>query len=201
MAIADELRSARLALGLTQAGVARALNVSRDRVSRIELRRTKTVSASYLARHSSVVGLRLSIKLYPVGGHLRDEAQARYIARFLERVAHSWRVRLDVPMPLSGDLRAVDVLLDGSCRIAVEIVTRLTDLQATLRSSQLKQRDIKAERLVIVVAATHRNRRALADGRASLLATFDLDTQRTLAQLAAGKDPGRDAIVLLSLDR
>jgi hypothetical protein len=46
---------------------------------------------------------------------------------------------LDLPIPLPGDLRGIDVLLDnGSCRIVVEVITRLRDLQAQLRAAQLK---------------------------------------------------------------
>jgi transcriptional regulator with XRE-family HTH domain len=197
-AIADDLREARIGLGLTQAEVARAVGVSRSRVCRIERGRATTVTLEYLWRHAAVVGLRASVKLYPIGGALRDAAQARYIARFVERVGRQWRVRLDVPIPLPGDLRGIDVLLEGACVICVEVVTRLRDLQAVLRASQLKQRDIGAARLIIVVAATHANRRALAEARPTLLATFDLDTHQVLAKLAAGHDPGRDAIIVLS---
>jgi len=104
-------------------------------------------------------------------------------------------------MPLSGDLRAVDVLLTGACTIVVEIVTRLADVQALIRAAQLKQRDIKADRLVIVVAATHANRRALEIARPSLASAFELNRYRVMQELAAGRDPGRDAIILLSYIR
>jgi transcriptional regulator with XRE-family HTH domain len=194
----EELRNARLARGLSQAAIARGLSITRSQVSRIERNRIRSLNLDALARHAAMVGLRPSLKLYPVGGGLRDAAQARYIARFVERVGRGWRVRLDVPIALPGDLRAVDVLLEGACVIAVEVVTRLLDLQAVLRAAQLKQRDIGAARLIIVVAGTHANRRALAEARPTLIATFDLDTQRTLAELAAGRDPGRDAIVVLA---
>ena len=196
--ITDDLREARIGLGLTKADVARVLGVSRSRVCRIERGRATNLTLDYLSRHAAVVGLRASVKLYPIGGGLRDAAQARYIARFVQRVGRLWHVRLDVPIPLPGDLRGIDVLLEGACVICVEVVTRLRDLQAVLRASQLKQRDIGAARLIIVVAATHANRRALAEARPTLFATFDLDTQHVLAKLAAGQDPGRNAIILLS---
>lgn len=196
-AVSDELREARLTSGLAQSEVGRALGVSRMRVSRVERRKLRSISLEYVARHAAVVGLRLSVRLYPVGGGLRDRAQARYIARFVERIGHIWRVQLDVPIPLPGDLRGIDVYLTGACTIAVEVITRLTDLQALLRAAQLKQRDIGATRLILVVAGTHANRRALDEARSTLLATFDLDTRRTMERLAAGDDPGRDAIVVL----
>ncbi len=136
--IGSELRHARLARGTTQAVVAAALSVSRNRISRVELGTEVDVGVDYLVRHAATVGLKPSIKLYPIGGGLRDVAQARYIAKFLARIGTLWRVRLDVPMPIVGDLRAIDVVLNGTCAIAVEIVTRLMDLQAMLRAAQLK---------------------------------------------------------------
>jgi transcriptional regulator with XRE-family HTH domain len=196
--IAADLRAQRRALGLTQREVARALGKSKSHIGRVERQQVARLAAVDLVRHAAVLGLRASIKLFPIGGAIRDAAQVRYITRFVERVGRPWRIRLDVPIPLAGDLRAVDVLMEGSCRIAVEVVTRLSDLQAMLRAAQLKQRDIAADRLIIVVAATHANRRVLAETRSALIATFDLDTQRTIAKLAAGADPGHDAIILLA---
>lgn len=103
-------------------------------------------------------------------------------------------------MPVASDLRAVDVLLtNASARIAVEVITRLADLQAQIRAVQLKARDVGATRLILVIAGTHANRRALADARGTLVASFELDSRRLLAQLTAGRDPGRDGIILLSL--
>ena len=196
--LADELREARLMAGLTQSSVAAALGVSRDRIARVELRRLTSVGIDYMFSHAAAVGLKASLKFYPVGGAIRDEAQASYIARFVKRIGHGWRVRLDVPIPLPGDLRAVDVLLQNSaCRMIVEVITRLRDLQAQLRAAQLKQRDMGADRLILVVAGSHANRVALAAARATLLATFELDTRRVLASLAAGEDPGRDAVIVL----
>lgn len=196
--LVGELREARLMAGLTQSGVAAALGVSRDRIARVELRRVRRVGTEYVFSHAAAVGLKASIKFYPVGGAIRDEAQAAYITRFVERIGHSWRVGLDVPIPLPGDLRAVDVMLqNGTCNIAVEVITRLRDLQAQLRGAQLKQRDLGADRLILVVAGSHANRFALAAARPTLLATFELDTRRVLASLAAGDDPGRDAVIVL----
>ncbi|MGI8929213.1 MAG: helix-turn-helix domain-containing protein [Candidatus Limnocylindrales bacterium] len=196
--VAAELREARLALGLTQSQVASAIGTSRSRIGRIEQAKIRRASIEYLVRHGAVVGLRGSFKYYPVGGAIRDAAQARYIARFLERIGHAWQVKLEVPVPIPGDLRAVDVMLLGAgCRIAVEVITRLRDLQAQIRAAQLKQRDLGADRLIIVIAGTHANRAAMASGRTTLLATFELDTRRVLAALATGDDPGRDSFIVL----
>jgi hypothetical protein len=89
------------------------------------------------------------------------------------------------------------MLLGAGCRIAVEVITRLRDLQAQIRAAQLKQRDLGADRLIIVIAGTHANRAAMASARSTLLATFELDTRRVLAALANGDDPGRDSFIAL----
>jgi len=144
------------------------------------------------------VGLKLVVKLYPLGGGIRDAAQAHYVAAFVARVGRLWRVMLEAPIPIQGDLRALDILLTSErARIAVEVITRLADLQAQVRAAQLKARDIGATRMVLVIAGTHANRRALASARPTLVPAFDLDSRRLLADLAAGRDPGRDGIVVL----
>ena len=196
--IGDQLRTARHLLGVTQKQVATALGISQSDVSRRERGRAPRLTGPALARHAAAVGLKLSIKLWPVGGGVRDEAQARHIARFLSRAAAAWRVILEAPIPKAGDLRAVDILLiGGQTRVAVEVITRLADLQAQLRAAQLKARDIGATRLVIVVAGTHANREALRAVRSTLVSSFELDARRVLTELAAGRDPGRDAIITL----
>ncbi len=200
--IGDELRAARHLHGLTQIQVARAVGSSDSEISRRELGRSRRLTGPKLAVHAAAVGLRLSIKLWPVGAAIRDAAQARYVSAFVARVGRPWTVRLEVPVPVAGDLRAVDVLLtNATARIAVEVITRLADLQAQVRAVQLKARDVGATRLILVIAGTHANRRALDDARGTLVSSFELDSRRLLAELAAGRDPGRDGVILLSLAR
>jgi transcriptional regulator with XRE-family HTH domain len=197
--IGDQFRTARLVRGLTLRKVAVAIDSSASEVSRRELGTSRRLTGEKLAVHAAAVGLKVSVNLWPVGGGVRDAAQARYIAAFVARVGRPWRVVLEAPIPIAGDLRAVDVLLiRREVRVAVEVITRLADLQAQVRGAQLKARDIGATRLIIVVAATHANRRALEAVRASLVEAFDLDTRRVMADLARGADPARDAIVVLA---
>ncbi len=195
----DQLRAARLVSGATQAQVAAALGLSQSEISRRELGLSVGISGVSLALHAAAVGLKLAVQLWPVGAAVRDSAQARYIAAFVARVSTRWRVTLEASVPLAGDLRAADVLLTNeAARVVVEVITRLTDLQAQLRSAQAKARDLSATRLVIVVAATHANRDVLAATRPTLVDSFDLDSRAVMAALSAGRDPGRDAIILLS---
>ena len=197
--IGEQLRAARLVHGAAQAQVAAALRLSQSEISRRERGLAHGISGQSLALHAAAVGLKLSAQLWPVGAAIRDAAQARYIAAFVARVGGRWRVTLEATVPIAGDLRAADILLaNDAVRVVVEVITRLTDLQAQLRAAQTKARDLHATRLVIVVAATHANRAALAATRHTLVDAFDLDSRAVMAQLARGRDPGRDAIVLLS---
>jgi transcriptional regulator with XRE-family HTH domain len=196
--IGDELRTARHILGVTQRRVGEIIGVSSSEISRRELGRSRLLTGERLAVHAAALGLRLSVRFYPRGGGTRDAAQARYIAAFLARVGRRWRVILEAAIPLPGDLRAVDVLLVGErARIAVEVIVRLADLQAQVRAAQLKARDIGATRLILVIAGTHANRSLLATSRQALVESFDLDSRRILAELAAGRDPGRDGIAFM----
>lgn len=196
--IGDELLTSRRMLGATQNTLATALGISTSEVSRRERGRAGTLNCSKLALHAAAVGLRLSLKLYPTGGGVRDAAQAAYVARFVSRVGSVWNVRLEEPIPRLADLRAVDIVLrQGEVTIAVEVVTRLADLQAQVRSAQLKARDLGATRLIVAVAGTHANRRALSSVSSTLVAAFDLDSRRLMSELKAGRDPGRDGVVLL----
>lgn len=200
--IGDELRTARLILGTTQLAVGAAIGVSASEISRRELGRSRRLTGEKLALHAAAVGLKLWVKLFPVGGGVRDQAQARYVAALIARVGRRWRVTLEAAIPLAGDLRAVDVLLvAGAIRIAVEVITRLGDVQAQVRAAQLKARDIGATRLILLVADTHANSRAMATSRSMLIAAFDLDARRVLAELAEGRDPGRDAFLLMRVHR
>jgi hypothetical protein len=196
--LGDQLRTARHVAGISQTVLGNSIGVSQDEISRRELGRSRRLVGESLAVHAAAVGLKLSIKLWPVGGGIRDAAQARYVAMFVGRVGRLWQVTLEAPIQLPGDLRAVDILLvRGEVRVAVEVLTRVADLQAQVRTAQLKARDIQATRLVLAVAGTHANRRELVAVGSTLVGAFDLDTRRLMTSLRAGRDPGRDGIVLL----
>lgn len=195
--IGDELRAARIVLGITQREVGEAIGVSSSEISRRELGHSPRRTGEKLALHAAAVGLKLWIRLFPVGGGVRDAAQARYIAAFVARVGRWWSVTLEAVIPQTGDLRAVDILMvSGPIRLAVEVITRLSDLQAQVRAAQTKARDISASRLILVIADTHANARILREAHATLAPSFDLDARHVLRELEAGRDPGRDAVIL-----
>jgi transcriptional regulator with XRE-family HTH domain len=193
-----ELRLARIAAGLSQEAVGRRLGSSDAQVSRVERGTLRPLSISLLHRHAAAVGLRASIRLFPGGRRLLDAPQLSLLDRFRARLGDTWRWQLEVPMPLAGDLRAGDALLTrGDLTLLVEAITRLSDVQAQVRAAQLKRRDLAATRLLMLVAATTANRRALREASPLLGQAFQTDTRAVLRTLAAGLDPGADCLILL----
>jgi transcriptional regulator with XRE-family HTH domain len=196
--IGREIRLARRNAGLRQQDVASRLGWSKSKVSRIERGMSRFVPVDALTLLGAVVGLRPSIRLYPVARPIRDAGQLELLAALNRRLSPSWQSQVEVPMPLEGDLRAADQLsaIPG-CRVMIEAYTRLTDSQAQVRAARLKQRDLGAERLLIVVADTRSNREALRAAGMEALRSFAVSPRAMLAALEFGRDPGGDGIVLL----
>ena len=101
-------------------------------------------------------------------------------------------------MPIAQDQRAADaVIRAGGAVILVEAFTRMADAQAQIRAVFLKARDMEIGRVIILVAATHANRRALVEASELIAADFPIGTRAALAALSAGRDPGANGIVVL----
>lgn len=198
--VGREIREARLARGLSQREVARAAAISQSRISRIERSSGRGATLVELSRIAGLVGLKLWVQCFPAVDGLRDTAQLRLLEAFSTRFSPIVTWRTEVPMPMRGDLRAVDGLATvPGCRIAVEAWMRLSDLQAQARAAELKRRDLRADRLVVLLADTPHNRQMVrASGRA-LQQSFPLGTRAIMTALADGGDPGGDGIVLLRL--
>ena len=193
-----ELRVARHASGLRQSDVARLAGTSTARICRVEHGRIASLSLSALSRHAAAVGLKTSVKLWPLGRRLLDAPQLELLGRFRRRLHPSWTFETEVPVRLPGDLRSGDcrITIPG-CSVVVEAYTRFSDWQAQSASAARKKRDLGADRLILLIGATHANRRALAEALAVASGSFPLGTKATLVALAAGRDPGADAIVVL----
>jgi transcriptional regulator with XRE-family HTH domain len=192
------VRIARRAAGLRLSDVATAIDRSVAWVSRAERGLLPEVSLDELVVLSAAVGLKLWAATYPAARAIRDAPQLALLHRFRERIGDLWLWSYEVVVPIAGDQRAADaVIRRDTLRIMVEAFTRLTDAQAQLRSVLLKARDLGVDRIVIVIAATHANRRALELAAESLSADFPLDTRAVLRALERGADPGANGIVLI----
>lgn len=198
MQIGRELRIARIATGKRLVDVAPVAKTSASQLSRIEHGKVPSVSYLLLGRVGAVVGLKLSIRAFPGRRRLLDGPQLELFHRLRSRSHGSTRWETEVPVPIPGDLRAADAraTLPG-CSIVFELVTRLSDFQAQSRAALLKQRDFKADRLVLVLFGSTANRAALREAGDTARASFPLRTREVLRALAAGQDPGANGIVLL----
>ena len=171
--------------------------MSKSEVSRIERDEAPWLTVVHASTLLSVLGLELGARAYPVGSPLRDAGHLRLLDEFEARLPSSvGRIR-EWPIPIPGDLRAIDLLLTGlPVRIGVEAETVLDDLQALERKVRAKQRDGQPERIILLVRGSHRNREILA-GADALQRAFPLKTRAVMGALARGADPGGDGIVLL----
>jgi transcriptional regulator with XRE-family HTH domain len=193
-----EIRNARLAAGLSLGEVGRAVKLSYSQVGRIERAEHPSVSVRQLAQIGSVVGLDLGVRFYPGGSPLRDAAHLALIDRFRACLADTLILRTEVALPESGDQRAWDGMIFGAGEpIGVEAETRLSDVQALERRTALKARDGGVSRVILVIAATRGNRRAVHEATASLAAAFPIPGRLAIRALAAGRDPGGSALVLI----
>ncbi len=193
-----ELRLARISAGRSQGSVAGQLGCSQGWISEVEHARAPALSVLGLARHAAAVGLRTWIRVFPDGRILLDGPQLGLLDRLHRRLHTSWDWELEVPMPDARDLRAADcrITIPG-CAVLVEAITRFVDAQAQTRSAQRKRRDLGADRLILLLADTGANRRALRDAGPAFLAAFVISPRVALRALADGRDPGGDAIILL----
>ena len=193
----EQLSHARRLAGLSQAEVARALGWSASKVRRLERGPRASVAHGELACFAAVVGLRYSGRLFVAETRLRDATQLETIRSYRAfAVRCGWSCRMEEPLPITGDLRAFDLILrrDG-VRVAHEFVSRLADAQAQVRPLLIKQRDAGVGSLILVLRDTVENRRAVRDAGEPLTDAFGLDTRAVLSAIRRGGDPGSNGIV------
>jgi transcriptional regulator with XRE-family HTH domain len=197
IAIGRELRRARVGSGLSQRTLEAATGISKSEIGRIERGRAPMVPLRVVIRQATALGLTIPLKLYPGGDPLRDMGQARLLERFRQRLHPSLRWDTEVPLPIPGDRRAWDAVCGREAwRVGVEAETVLDDSQAVDRRVSLKRRDGGVDHVVILIADTPRNRRALEQTAAGF-SGFPLRTREIMAALGAGLEPRGSGVVIL----
>jgi hypothetical protein len=149
----------------------------------------------------AVVGLELSARAYPGGSPVRDAAQLALLDRLRSRTDPSIRWRREVPLPILGDQRAWDAVLEAPAaptRIAVEAETRLKDVQQLQRRVALKRRDDGSiEHVVLLIAGTRLNRRIVKEHAQALEADYPMSGRAILDALGQARLPTANGLVLL----
>jgi len=192
-----EIDQARRLAGLSLADLGRSAGLTASAVMRILNGTTRVVDTDILAALATTVGLDLRLRAYPAGDPIRDAGQVRLLERLRLRVRPGLHWRTEVPLPIEGDLRAWDAVIQGhGWSLPVEAETVIVDVQALERKLSLKQRDGGVHHLVLLIADTPRNRRALASAPASFRG-WPFRTRDILGALRAGRDPGASGIVFL----
>ena len=196
-----EYREARIAAGLSLRACAAASGTSHPQLWRFERGELERLAVPELGAWCAVVGLDLAIRAYPAGDPIRDRVQLALLERLRARLHPSLRWRTEVPLPIEGDFRAWDAEIRGreprEWRVRVEGETRVVDGQALERKLALKLRDDPNGHLILVVADTRANRRALAALGAGLRAIATIGAREMLAALAAGREPAGNAILVM----
>ena len=194
--VASDVRIARVGAGLSLRDVGAAAGVGHVALWMFE-RRRRDLRFEDLSAVCQVLGLDLSLRAYPAGDPIRDAAHARLLARFKARLHPHLRWSTEVPLPNPGELRAWDAMIAGpGWRTAVEAETAINDVQALERKLAIKTRDGGADHVVLLVADTRRNRRAMATAPAAF-AALPLRNRDVLRDLGAGRQPAGSGLVIL----
>jgi transcriptional regulator with XRE-family HTH domain len=193
-----EIRDARLSARLSQLSVAAAAGISQAQVSLIERGLQARVTLELLMTIAAAVGLDLSLRAYPGGAPLRDAAHEALLGRLRALASRLWRWQSEVPLPIMGDRRAWDrVMRLPDVSIGVEAETRPRDWQALQRRLALKRRDGGVDRVLLVLTNSRWNRALVRTHAADLAGDFSVPQRVALEAIAAGRDPGGNAVILI----
>jgi len=196
--VGHEVRAARRGAGLSLRAAGASVGISASALSRLERGLDAAVSLERLCRACAAVGLEFSGRAFLDGDPIRDAGHVRLLDRLRQRLPPGSPWRVEVPLPIPGDRRAVDAetRLQGR-RVGFEVELQLDDVQALERRFALKRRDAGLDVLVLVVADTRHNRHVLAMHRAALRSAFPLGPREVLTALARGLAPTGDGLVVL----
>jgi hypothetical protein len=141
--------------------------------------------------------LDLTLRTFPMGPPVRDKAQLALLAK-LQTAAPDIRWAVEVPLPILGDRRAIDLVgraPNGS--VGAELESRLVDWQAVARRALLKQRDAGLEAMLIVLPDTRHNRSTIAAAGAAVAASFPLRSRAIMTPLRQGRIPAANGVLFL----
>ncbi len=197
------VRSARVRLVQRQSDVAKAAGVSRRLVSELENGWAGKLRLDELGRIAAVVKLRLSVELRVARGDLAtigDVAHASLVdavAQILQ--ANGWETKFE-PTGGAGSIDLLAFHADTRMLLVVEVKSRLTDIQRTLRdlghrtssarvaAAQYGWKPLGVSRL-LVVGETATQRKIVRDHSALFASAFPLRTADVRRWLAMPTDP------------
>jgi transcriptional regulator with XRE-family HTH domain len=193
----EELANARRTSGLSLREVGRRLGVGHALVGRAERGDSDALSIELAARMAAVLGLELNVSVHPDGEPVRDKGHLALLGRLRSRLGPDIHWRSEVPMPIAGDRRSADAVIEVDGQEAlIEAETHLSDIQALERGIAGKQRDLGVARVILLVADTRHNR-AVISRVPELRARFPIGTRACLLAFDQARVPAGDALVVL----
>lgn len=185
--------------------LSRRTGFSPSKLSRIERGLLPRIAYLDLVLIGAVLGRDVRMREYPGPDPTLDAGQLAVYRRLRTLVPAAVAMPVEVGLAGLGEQRAWDTLLRGleppgpgeRTDLPADIATRFVDAQAQLRRLLLKQRDAGAPAVLLVVADTHLNRRALREAAPLLATDFPVSPRAALAALRAGRHPGGSAVICI----
>jgi DNA-binding XRE family transcriptional regulator len=165
--------------GVSQAAVARAIDVDRATICRIESG-DPAVSDRIRARAAAVLGADFRVGIYPNAAPLiHDAAHARLVEALLRLRHPTWRARVEAPVPGPGR-RSSDLRLDRAQEtILIEVETRVHALESIIREGEEKRSAVAANaaagsrvHVVLVLPPTRHHRSLVGAHPGTIRASF-----------------------------
>lgn len=191
---------------MTQAQLAARAGISQGWVSAAEAG-DPDVALEVRCRLTAACGYELGWRLFPVASvPLRDSGQLEIAQAIIVALHASWQPRMEAPVG-PGDARAVDLLVTRSDELAaIEIERTLVDVQAQVRSVQLKRNEIvkreeRPVRLVLALPETRAVRERIAFFGELLDRQFPVPSRRIWRALRTGEPIEGDGILFVRARR
>lgn len=196
-----ELRTIRVTSDVSMEALARQLDCSQSSVSR-RISSPTSVTLVGLSEMAAVLGMELSVRLYPVGDPIRDKGHQALGRRFDALIGPAWSSTAEALLPGQGGLRAWDRLLRliGAAErhlVGVDLETRIRDVQELVRRTRLRERDGGVDHIVIVLSDSATNRRLVDQLRDALGSDYGTSPRQIMSALREGRPLPGSAVILV----
>jgi hypothetical protein len=200
--VLKELEQKRVEATISQGLLASARGTSQSSMARVLTNQRADIGLIELSEVASVLGMELFVRVYPIGDPVRDKGQLAAGRRFDACLSGRWLVMDEAPVAGPGDERSWDKSLrlkdaQPTHVVGVDIESRVHDIQAIVRRTRLRERDGRADAILIVLSDTAHNRRIVDDLRHSLGESYATPPRVIMRALREGSQLLGSGVVLI----